>query len=60
MPADRAFGRRKETILLPSGYYESFTKIGNLIIYPDEWRVYDFKGRSKSSICRPPSFKIPE
>ena len=66
MPEDRAFGRvekmprRIETILLPSGYYESFTKIGNLMIYPDDWRVYDFKGLSESTIRRPPSFKITE
>ena len=30
------------------------------LIFPDDWRVYDFKGRSESTIRRPPSFKITE
>ena len=43
MQADRAFGRveqmlrRKETILLPAGYYESFADVGHLKKYPDDW-----------------------
>ena len=34
--------RRKETILLPAGYYEPFADVGHLKKYPNDWQVYDF------------------
>ena len=52
--------RRKETIILPAGYYESFADVGHLTNYPDDWQVYDFKIRSDQLIRRPASLKITE
>ena len=50
--------RRKETILTTHEYFAAFNKIGHVLQYGNDWKVYDFKALSKIAVETQPGFCI--
>ncbi len=64
LPVDRVFGRieqqvrKKETILMPEEYYEILHNHGNVHIYWQHWKAYDFKAETQVFVKTQKSFKL--
>ncbi len=56
LPVDRVSGRieqqvrKKDTILMPEEYYEILHNHGNVHIYGQHWKAYDFK--AETGFCK--------
>lgn len=64
LPVDRVFGRieqqvrKKDTILMPEEYYEILRNHGNVHIYGQHWKAYDFKAETQVFVKTQKSFKL--
>ncbi len=64
LPVDRVFGRieqqvrKKDTILMPEEYYVILRNHGNVHIYGQHWKAYDFKAETQVFVKTQKSFKL--
>lgn len=64
LPPDRVFGnvekkyREKETMLVPSEYYDILNKFGKCLVLGKDWKVFDFKQITDKILKKKQPFKI--